>query len=500
MMIPVKIAKSQSLHNNRLIAVALSDEREERAIAFCYPNTQEWGEMRTASSGSTGVIPKKQLTLDTMVVLIQALGGNVEKMEIVTVQEDLAYAQLHVRGRDDVLTIVKAWLTEALPLAVRLATPLAISNELWQRRSMPLTGPGESREQQLEAVLARAYMSGILNTQLPPTDRQPRNLDFSDNLAGWQTRGSLPGEKNLYEVQLDSQITYQGRPTVHIMLQDEGVSYQQRLRRANSVTLRHEGFAVDAYRGQRLRLVAYCRTSELTEGRFTLTVYGPQLQPHSGRYKQLITQSMLLMDGTADWQRQELVVDIPQDASKIEFMLEIQDKGSLWLSGIQLEQVDQSVPLTLFYHVPQLAKMQNLDFRQSLENWFFGGNTPQDYAYGTKSIDGTGSIRCMYIKAIREEPRGPLRLKQSIEAGNYVGKRVRLRGSLKGSGLVEPASLYMKGVPEGYIERSIEGTQDWTPCEMTTFFQEESFQLEIGLLLNRKGQVWLKDLAFEVVG
>ncbi len=509
MMIPVKIAKIQSLHNNRAISVVLSDEREERAIAFRYQNTQESMEMRTASSGSPSTITKRLLTLDTVVILLQALGGNVEKMEIVTVQEDLAYARLHIRERDNVLTIVNAWLHDALPLAIRLATPLAISNELWQCRSLPLTELGTSREQQLAAMLDRAYISGILNTQLPLTDRQPRNFDFSDNLTGWRTTGSLPSEKLLYNVQLDSQVTYQGRPTLHVTLQDEAVSYQQRLRSANSMTLRHEGFAADAYRGQRLRLITYCRANELTEGHFTLTVYGPRLQSHSEAHKQLITQSILLLDDTVDWQRQELVVDVPQDASKIEFMLEIQEKGSLWLSAIQLEPVDQSVPLTLFYHEPRLAELQNLDFRQGLDGWFFksrfcSGNTPQDYAYGTESVDETASARCISIKAIREEPRGPMRLQQSIEPDNYPGKRVRLRGSLKGSGLVEPASLYMrKGAIQGYVEHCIVGTQDWTPCEMTTFLQdlpqEGSYQLEIGLLLNGKGQVWLKDLAFEVV-
>ncbi len=505
-MIPVKIAKIQSLHNNRAISVVLSDEREERAIAFRYQNTQEWMEMRAARSGSTSMIPKKQLTLDTMVVLLQALGGNVEKMEIVTVQEDLAYAQLHIRGRDNVLTIVNAWLHDALPLAIRLATPLAISNDLWQPRSLPLIELGTSREQQLAAMVDRASISGILNTQLPLTDRQPRNFDFRDNLTGWRTSGSSASEKLLYDVHLDSQVPYQGRPALHVTLQDEAVPYQQRLRHANSMTLRHEGFAADAYRGQRQRLITYCRASELTEGYFTLTVYGPRLRPHSEAHKQLITQSILSLDDTADWQRQELVVDVPQDASKIEFMLEIQEKGSLWLSAIQLEPVDQSVPLTLFYHQPRLAELQNLDFRQGLDGWFFtsrfgSGNMPQDYAYGTKPVDETEGTRCMYIKAIKEEPRSPLLLQQSIEADNYLGKRVRLRGSLKGSGLVEPACLYMrKGAIQGYVEHCIVGTQDWTPCEMTTFLHDEvAYQLEIGLLLNGKGQVWLKDLAFEVV-
>jgi hypothetical protein len=55
----------------------------------------------------------------------------------------------------------------------------------------------------------------------------------------------------------------------------------------------------------------------------------------------------------------------------------------------------------------------------------------------------------------------------------------------------------MKGVRGEYVEYSIAGTQDWTACEMTSFLQYD--QLEIGLLLNGKGQVWLKDLAFEVV-
>jgi hypothetical protein len=287
------------------------------------------------------------------------------------------------------------------------------------------------------------------------------------------------------------------------VLQGENSTSQKR-RWNNDIDLSHEGFLADTYRGKRMRLFTYCRVSEAKEAYFEIVVTSPPLQPDSEHYQLLTTRTPLLED-TADWQRQELVVDVPQDASKIEFMLEIQEKGSLWLSAIQLELVDQSVPLTLFYHQPRLAELQNLDFRQGLDGWFFQsrfchGNTPQDYAYGIESVDETASAHCMYIKAIREEPRSPLRLQQSIELDSYFGKRVRLRGSLKGSGLVEPASLYMrKGAIQGYVEHCIVGTQDWTPCEMTTFLQEGSYQLEIGLLLNGKGQVWLKDLAFEVV-
>ncbi|GHP00121.1 hypothetical protein KSF_101680 [Reticulibacter mediterranei] len=498
-MTPLKIALVKKLTKLWTTTVVLSDEREERALPFWYHNLQI--ELSTIIHDPLIEAGRKVIgepfAIDFLLKLIQELGGSIERIEIDALQGDITYARLHMRGRDGKPALVNTRLDDALSLALRLETPLAINDELWQHLSVSLTEKEANRELQFEAVAAMAQHTSIRPLASPITSQQPRNLDFRDGLKGWQARG-LPLWEKRFDLQLDPEVTYQGRPVLRAVLQGEDGTNQESILR-NVISLSHEGFLADTYRGKRMRLVTYCQVREAKEAYFEIVVTSPPLQPDSEHYQLLITRTPLLEE-TADWQRQELVVDVPQNASVIMLKLHMADQGTFWISAIQWEPVDQSVPLTQFYHTLPLADLQNLDFQHGLDGWFSRSGNPRDYTYGTESVDGKGT-HCMYIKAIREEPRSLMRLQQSIKADNYLGKRVRLRGSLKGNGLLKPARLYMrKGAIQGYVEHCIVGTQDWTACEIATFLHEEASQLEIGLLLNGKGQVWLKDLAFEVVG
>jgi hypothetical protein len=49
-------------------------------------------------------------------------------------------------------------------------------------------------------------------------------------------------------------------------------------------------------------------------------------------------------------------------------------------------------------------------------------------------------------------------------------------------------------------DRKIEGTTQWTKYSVVLDVPEEAAAIAFGLLLNGKGQVWLDELAFDVVG
>ena len=49
-------------------------------------------------------------------------------------------------------------------------------------------------------------------------------------------------------------------------------------------------------------------------------------------------------------------------------------------------------------------------------------------------------------------------------------------------------------------DRAIKGTTDWKKYEIVLDVPENSEMVAFGLLLSGKGQVWMDDLQFEVVG
>jgi len=49
-------------------------------------------------------------------------------------------------------------------------------------------------------------------------------------------------------------------------------------------------------------------------------------------------------------------------------------------------------------------------------------------------------------------------------------------------------------------ERAIKGDTDWTKYEIVLDVPDHAAEIAFGLLLSGKGQVWMDDLKFEVVG
>jgi hypothetical protein len=53
-----------------------------------------------------------------------------------------------------------------------------------------------------------------------------------------------------------------------------------------------------------------------------------------------------LIRGSSDWQKYEIVADIPESSNSIGFGIVLSGKGQVWLSNIMLEVVDRNVLAT----------------------------------------------------------------------------------------------------------------------------------------------------------
>jgi hypothetical protein len=120
-----------------------------------------------------------------------------------------------------------------------------------------------------------------------------------------------------------------------------------------------------------------------------------------------------------------------------------------------------------------------------------------------------GGNVCAYLKSVVAETGGFGTLMQTFKADEYRGKRVWMSGYVKAKDASDWAGLWMRvdGARKDEIlafdnmqDRAIKGTIDWKKYEIVLDVPENSEMVAFGLLLSGKGQVWMDDLQFEVVG
>jgi hypothetical protein len=113
------------------------------------------------------------------------------------------------------------------------------------------------------------------------------------------------------------------------------------------------------------------------------------------------------------------------------------------------------------------------------------------------------------LGSIGADPAGNSALAQSIRADEYRGRRVRLTGWVKTAigDYAGQAGLWMRVdgardvlVADFMTDRAIAGTRDWAAYTVVLDVPRDAVGITFGLALTGAGQVWLDDLAFEVVG
>lgn len=129
---------------------------------------------------------------------------------------------------------------------------------------------------------------------------------------------------------------------------------------------------------------------------------------------------------------------------------------------------------------------------------------------GVDSYLASGGQPNMTVKCLSEEPSfGGLR--QNFEAAPFAGKRVRFSAYVMASGIVDvgpvegsgglwvavgrPRSLRMDRIPE----RAVRGWTSWELRDAIFDVPADADQVSIGFWMQGKGQIWIKDVAFEEV-
>jgi hypothetical protein len=126
------------------------------------------------------------------------------------------------------------------------------------------------------------------------------------------------------------------------------------------------------------------------------------------------------------------------------------------------------------------------------------GVDPVLEARGTPNV----TLRC------DSELEGFVAINQGFGAANYRGRRIRFSALIKAEGLEGWGGIWMRvddaNKPnasfDNMSDRGIKGTVDWTPYSVVLDASNEAQLIAFGTLMAGKGQIWVSDLRFEVVG
>ena len=156
-----------------------------------------------------------------------------------------------------------------------------------------------------------------------------------------------------------------------------------------------------------------------------------------------------------------------------------------------------------------LREARNLNFTKGMQGWSLTGEAPQDYVCRVGFLSmGHGVRYNVSLKAQVDQPAAFGTLAQAFQGIAYRGKRLRLSGLVQAEGVEQWAGLWMRVDGErGKLlsfdnmgKRPIRGTVEERRYEVVLDVSTESIGINFGILLLGKGEVWLSDVRFEVVG
>ena len=144
--------------------------------------------------------------------------------------------------------------------------------------------------------------------------------------------------------------------------------------------------------------------------------------------------------------------------------------------------------------------------------WIKAGSQPKSYDMGIDKGAGQDGKNTATIKSIDKKIVGFGTLMQQCLPDKYLGKRVRMSGSVKTKDVSDWSGLWLRidqkastetlgfdNMHDGKKDRSIKGTTEWTKYEIVLDVPLNASNIAYGALLVGTGQLWFDNLNFEVV-
>jgi hypothetical protein len=168
---------------------------------------------------------------------------------------------------------------------------------------------------------------------------------------GWLQAGMNPDD---YEMAVDPKGGRSGGPCAYIKAKTAD---------ARTFGTLMQTFDAGEYKGKRMRLSGWVRSAAIAKwAGLWMRIDGPT----DGNAPAMLGFDNMQgrpIKGTTDWKRYDIVLDVPQKATTVNFGILLEGAGQAWLDGVSFEVVGSDVPVTdVRQDVPK--KPVNLDFDQ----------------------------------------------------------------------------------------------------------------------------------------
>jgi hypothetical protein len=169
-------------------------------------------------------------------------------------------------------------------------------------------------------------------------------------MKSWFMAGSDPGD---YELGIDTNVTRNGKNSGYM---------KARVAEPRGFGTMMQMFKANDYRNKRMRFSASVKSEGIEAwAGLWMRIDGPE----EGKHLAFDNMQNRPIKGTTDWQKYEVVLNVPPESVNIAFGILLEGKGQAWLSGVQFEQVGDDVPTTSYEgHGERPDTPGNLDFAE----------------------------------------------------------------------------------------------------------------------------------------
>jgi RNA polymerase sigma factor (sigma-70 family) len=337
MMTQVRIAKVVLPAAIPRVLVVLLDQAKQRILPLWLtpPDGPSLVEVdRRASHASQTQSPVELPAIDFAANLLRAAGATIQSVRVEELQDQLFYARVLVHGHNADKE-VKARLGDALALAHREGSPIAVEDSLMTRLGMELPiAESETLDQQLdqaiEILLRKAGVPRTSQHPEAPRIKEPQNLHFTEGLQRWDLRGNF-----LYDMSGSHWRDYvSGTETVGPQPGMVSGYLKAQVPKPPGFADLRQAILADDYQGKRVSVSADIKIADVEQqAGLYLRVVDP------ARSKRPEERQQVTLHGSQGWTRYETQCEVPQDSVYILFGISLTGKGQVWVTNFQLESM-----------------------------------------------------------------------------------------------------------------------------------------------------------------
>lgn len=164
-----------------------------------------------------------------------------------------------------------------------------------------------------------------------PRDKIGQAL-LTQAVKGWQAPAGI--ERHDYEISLDAETRRQGKASASLRAKMSNPTSP------NNTFLRQVINASD-YLNRRVRFSIYAKTDDVERAFFWMQMVG-----EGGLVMNDDHMPNRTLSGSLDWQRYDLVLDVPQGTKQIVLGISLKGHGQLWVDDLRFDAVGTETPVT----------------------------------------------------------------------------------------------------------------------------------------------------------